>query len=155
MPASEAGLECHYGGNPRKSQTEIGCIELYRRNRLYSSRRLIAAWVTTSPLPRLDGNVQLSEFTTNPSSALPPPDAPLPRSRGEILANFSSASGAEALTTNVFETQQRLILEVLLDIRDLQAECAWRLSDAMVTDALSSSQKMTPDIRLPPQKKFV
>ena len=45
----------------------------------------------------------------------------MPRSRDEIESAY-----AEAKTER---TQGALYLEVLLDLRDLIAECAWRLSD--------------------------
>jgi hypothetical protein len=45
----------------------------------------------------------------------------MPRGRDEIEAECAEASTEQQLRT--------LLLETLLDLRDLVAECAWRLSD--------------------------
>ncbi len=47
----------------------------------------------------------------------------LPRAREAIESAY-----AEATTQRAHEA---LLLEVLLDLRDLAAECAWRLSDLL------------------------
>lgn len=56
---------------------------------------------------------------TAPSASLPPHESPLPRERSEIEADISASTDRDFM----------LFMEVLLDIRDLQAECAWRLSE--------------------------
>lgn len=66
-----------------------------------------------------------------PSQALPPHQAALPRSRAAI-ANESDTAIAQG--DDPTATLLRLHLEVLLDLRDLVSECAWRLSD--ITGAL-------------------
>jgi hypothetical protein len=45
----------------------------------------------------------------------------MPRGRDEIEAECAEVSTEQQLRT--------LLLETLLDLRDLVAECAWRLSD--------------------------
>ncbi len=47
----------------------------------------------------------------------------MPRSREEIENAYAEATQQR--------TQGALFLEVLLDVRDLIAECAWRLSDLL------------------------
>ena len=80
----------------------------------------------------------MSKFPNDPSSALPPHIAPMPRTRAEIIEDlrhmYDAVENQRAVQLPVteFEVRQtwRLMIELLLDIRDLQAECAWRLSDA-------------------------
>ncbi len=47
----------------------------------------------------------------------------MPRSREDIESAYADAAAPR--------TQGALLLEVLLDVRDLIAECAWRLSDLL------------------------
>ena|SRR5579872_2253469 len=76
-----------------------------------------------------------------PSTALPPPQARLPRSRKAIETAYLDGVKAISMLQG-FEEERRarnateetrlvaaLLLEVVLDVRDLVAECAWRLSD--------------------------
>jgi len=61
----------------------------------------------------VDGDHPLSQH-------FPPSQAQLPRDRAEVVRDFQQSA---------LSVGDRLIVELLLDLREMIAECAWRLSE--------------------------